>query len=98
MQGPGKDRLGTALPLGRPNLAEERTSLERLSEIAERTGALAAVNGGYFVIGPADGTPGDFAGISVLGGDLVKEAVNVLPGGGRGALVRLWAPGPWRRV
>jgi hypothetical protein len=34
------------------------------------------VNGGYFVIDPTDGTPGASAGISVIGGALVREAVN----------------------
>ncbi len=67
--------------------------LERLTSIAARTGALASVNGGYFVIGAADGTPGDLAGISVLDGNLVSEAVNgrtslLLPvGDGAGATV-----------
>jgi hypothetical protein len=49
---------------------------ERLSAIAARHDALAAVNGGYFVIGDADGTPGDLAGSSVIGGRLVSEAVD----------------------
>jgi phosphodiester glycosidase len=48
---------------------------ETLTSIDARTGAFAGINGGYFVIGDADGTPGDLAGISVLGGDLVSEAV-----------------------
>src|SRR5262245_32665358 len=47
-----------------------------LSGIAAVNGALAAINGGYFVIGSADGTPGDLAGISVIGGNLVSEAVR----------------------
>lgn len=55
---------------------------ETTSELAARRDAVAAVNGGYFVIGQADGTPGDLAGLSVLDGDLVSEAV-----GGRSALV-----------
>jgi hypothetical protein len=64
---------------------------ERLTSISSRTHSLAAVNGGYFVIGETDGTPGDLAGISMLGGDLVSEAVDgrtdlVLPkGDGAGA-------------
>jgi hypothetical protein len=49
---------------------------EPLSSIAARTGALAGVNGGYFVIGDADGTPGDLAGSSILDGHLVSEAVD----------------------
>ncbi|MGN9839289.1 phosphodiester glycosidase family protein [Nonomuraea sp. H19] len=64
---------------------------ETTSSIAQRTGALAAVNGGYFVISSGEsgkpgpglaGTDGDLAGISVVRGDLVSEAVN-----GRPALV-----------
>lgn len=43
---------------------------------------LAAINGGFFVVGPTDGTPGDFAGVSVIDGRLLSEAVN-----GRGALL-----------
>ena len=49
---------------------------EPLTSIAARRNALAAMNGGYFVIGPTDGTPGDLAGISMIGGVLVSEAVN----------------------
>ncbi len=52
--------------------------LETLTDIAARTDPLAAVNGGYFVIEPIDGTPGDLAGISVLDGHLISEAVNGL--------------------
>lgn len=58
--------LATAIVSGR----------ELLTGITARTGSVAAVNGGYFVVGPADGTPGDLAGISVLDGRLVSEAVN----------------------
>jgi len=50
--------------------------LETLTDIAARTDPLAAVNGGYFVIEPIDGTPGDLAGISVLDGHLISEAVH----------------------
>jgi hypothetical protein len=49
---------------------------EQLTSIAARTGAIAGVNGGYFVVGPEDGTPGDLAGLSVVDGLLVSEAVN----------------------
>lgn len=49
---------------------------EKLTSIASRTGVLAAVNGGYFVVEPEDGTPGDLAGISVIDERLVSEAVN----------------------
>ena len=64
---------------------------ETLTSISARTHSLAAINGGYFVIGPEDGTPGDLAGISMLEGNLVSEAVDgrtdlVLPkGDGAGA-------------
>ncbi|MET9730743.1 phosphodiester glycosidase family protein [Streptomyces sp. NPDC006458] len=75
---------------------------ETTSATARRTGALAAVNGGFFVIGGERTTPGpwlagtdgDLAGISVVGGDLVSEAVNdrpalILPSeSGRRAAVR----------
>lgn len=50
--------------------------LARVSRVADRAGALAAVNGGYFVIEPEDGTPGDLAGVSVLHGAPVSEAVG----------------------
>ena len=49
---------------------------ETLSSLAARKGALAAINGGYFVIGEGDGTPGDLAGTSILDGELVSEAVD----------------------
>jgi hypothetical protein len=49
---------------------------ETVSSLAARKGAVAGVNGGYFVIGDADGTPGDLAGTSILGGRLVSEAVD----------------------
>lgn len=58
--------LGTGIVPGR----------ETVSSIDARTGALAGVNGGYFVIGAGDGTPGDLAGISAIAGELVSEAVN----------------------
>ncbi|WP_377914222.1 phosphodiester glycosidase family protein [Bacillus songklensis] len=49
---------------------------EKLTSIAARTKALAAVNGGYFVMGPNDGTEGDLAGVSMMNGHLISEAVN----------------------
>ena len=64
---------------------------ELLTSISARTDSLAAINGGYFVIGGNDGTPGDLAGISVLEGEPVSEAVDgrtslILPqGDGAGA-------------
>ncbi len=58
---------------------------EALTSISTRTGAPAAVNAGYFVVEPEEGTPGDLAGISVVDGRLSSEAVNgrtslLLPG------------------
>ena len=49
---------------------------EKLTSISDRTDSLAAMNGGYFVIDENDGTPGDLAGISVIDGNLVSEAVD----------------------
>ena len=61
----------------RPVLSNDAvTGRERVSALAERHGALAAVNGGYFVIGSSDGTPGDLAGTSILRGRIVSEAVD----------------------
>ncbi len=79
---------GTLAPELATRFVPER---ETLTSISARTGSLAAINGGYFVIDAKDGTPGDLAGISVLEGDLVSEAVDgrtslVLPSGsGEGA-------------
>ena len=49
---------------------------ETLTSLAGPFGALAGVNGGYFVIGASNGTDGDLAGISVLDGQLVSEAID----------------------
>jgi hypothetical protein len=49
---------------------------ETLSSLSTRKDALAGVNGGYFVIGQEDGTPGDLAGSSIRDGRLVSEAVD----------------------
>lgn len=81
---------GTIAPALATDIVPER---ELLTDLATRTAALAASNGGYFVIGAADGTPGDLAGISVINGSLVSEAVDgrtslILPrGNGDGARV-----------
>src|ERR671916_1390628 len=64
---------------------------ETLTSISDRTNSLAAINGGYFVIGGNDGTPGDLAGISVIDGALVSGGVDgrtsliLPPGSGEGA-------------
>lgn len=49
---------------------------ETITSIAKRTNVLASINGGYFVMTNKDGTPGDLAGISVLNGELVSEAIR----------------------
>ncbi|MDX6701720.1 MAG: hypothetical protein QOF26_1946 [Baekduia sp.] len=48
---------------------------EKVTSIATRLHATAAVNGGYFVVTGADGTEGDLAGVSVVRGRLASEAV-----------------------
>src|SRR5918992_3050951 len=75
-----------------PELATEIVpGRETLTSISDRTDSLAAINGGSFVIGESDGTPGDLAGISVIDGVLVSEAVDgrtsliLPPGSGEGA-------------
>jgi hypothetical protein len=62
--------VGPALATGVVPLKEKLTSIDA------RLGALAGVNGGYFVVTDADGTEGDLAGISVIRGVPVSEAVN----------------------
>ncbi|WP_034761467.1 phosphodiester glycosidase family protein [Rossellomorea vietnamensis] len=52
------------------------TGRETVSSMAGRTEALAGMNGGYFVVGSEDGIPGDPAGISVVNGQLVSEAIG----------------------
>jgi hypothetical protein len=49
---------------------------EKVSSLAARKNALAATNGGYFVMGPTGGTEGDLAGVSMIEGNLISEAVN----------------------
>ena len=49
---------------------------ETTTSIAKRTNALASINGGYFVTTNKDGTPGDLAGISILNGELISEAIS----------------------
>jgi len=48
---------------------------ETTSSVAQRLGALAATNGGYFVVGTADGVPGDPAGVAVQDGRYDSEPV-----------------------
>lgn len=66
------------------------------TQIAQDTGALAAVNGGFFIIGAADGVVGDSAGIIVEHGRLLHDATNgrvaaiLRDGGRRLQLEKLW--------
>jgi hypothetical protein len=70
---------------------------ETTSALAAAQGATAAVNGGYFVLDPASGAPGDPAGIGVYRGRLLSEPVDGRPGlvlraDGRGSIGRFaWA-------
>ena len=81
---------GSVAPALGTDIGPER---ETLSSLSRRKGALAGITGGYFVMGAVDGTPGDMAGISVINGKLVSEAVDgrtaliLPPGSGQGAWV-----------
>lgn len=74
-----------------PNIEDRETT----SVLARAQSATAAVNGGFFVLDPAAGAPGDPAGVGVYRGRLLSEAVNgrpalVVHGDGRGTdVVRL---------
>jgi hypothetical protein len=65
-EGRVRNQLGTSVVPGR----------ETVTSMTSRFGALAGVNGGYFVVTDADGTEGDLAGLSVIHGHPVSEAVN----------------------
>jgi exopolysaccharide biosynthesis protein len=58
-----------------PNLEDRETT----SELAAAAGALAATNGGYFVMDPAAGAPGDPAGTAVHDGKVLSEPVGDRP-------------------
>ncbi|HZE32082.1 MAG TPA: hypothetical protein VE198_11660 [Actinoallomurus sp.] len=83
---------GTVAESPEATLAGRRTT----SRIAPDTGALAAVNGGFFVIPGTDGVVGDSAGIIVEHGRLLHDATNgrvaaILGNGGRTLrLQKLW--------
>ncbi len=49
---------------------------EKLTDMAAKKKAIAGINGGYFVMGSQDGTEGDLAGVSVINGELISEAVK----------------------
>ena len=66
-----------------PALAtDEVREVEPLLSLARRRGALAAINGGYFVVYPDQGVPGDPAGLSLIDGQLISESI-----GARGCLI-----------
>lgn len=83
---------GTVTESHDATLAGRRTT----TQIAQDTGALAAVNGGFFIIADTDGVVGDSAGIVVRDGRLLHDATNgrvaaILGDGGRHLrLEKLW--------
>lgn len=52
---------------------------ETTSALSQSVGATAGVNGGYFVLDPASGAPGDPAGVGVYGGRLLSETITDRP-------------------
>ena len=52
---------------------------ETTSALARRLGAVAAVNGGFFVVNESGGTEGDLAGLGVQAGQIVSEATAGRP-------------------
>ncbi|MFD5277648.1 phosphodiester glycosidase family protein [Pseudarthrobacter sp. NPDC058362] len=58
-----------------PNLQDRETT----SQLSSAAGALAAVNGGYFVLDPGAGAPGDPAGTAVRDGKVLSEPVGDRP-------------------
>ena len=58
-----------------PNLQDRETT----SQLAAGAGALAATNGGYFVLDPKAGVPGDPAGAAVSDGLVLSEPVGDRP-------------------
>lgn len=64
-----KSMIGTNVVPGR----------ETTTSLARRTNALAAINGGYFVTGRANGTEGALAGLSIIDGRLVNEGIDGRP-------------------
>ena len=71
---PATFRGGLVASVG-PDVEQRETT----SALSLRAGATAAVNGGYFVLDPAAGAPGDPAGVGVYGGRLLSETVGDRP-------------------
>lgn len=53
---------------------------ETTSELAAAAGATAGINGGFFVLDPKAGAPGDPAGVGVYDGRVLSEPVRGRPG------------------
>ena len=70
-----KQFRGSLLASFGPDLENRETT----SALSLSTGATAAVNGGYFVLDPAAGAPGDPAGVGVYNGRLLSETVDHRP-------------------
>lgn len=66
----------------RSTVGDHVSGRETTSAMAQKAGAVYAVNGGFFTIGSADGTPGVPAGLSVIAGRPQTAATN-----GRTALI-----------
>ena len=64
-----KSALGTEIVPGR----------ETTTSLSQRSGALAAINGGYFVTGKPNGTEGALAGLSISDGRLINEGIDGRP-------------------
>lgn len=58
-----------------PNLEDRETT----SQLSAAAGALAGVNGGFFVLDPKAGAPGDPAGTTVHDGKVLREPVGDRP-------------------
>lgn len=58
-----------------PDLFDRETT----SALSKASGATVGVNGGYFVLSPASGAPGDPAGIGVYDGRFLSEPINDRP-------------------
>jgi hypothetical protein len=52
---------------------------ETTSALSRAAGATLGINGGYFVLDPASGAPGDPAGVGVYKGRVLSEATNDRP-------------------
>lgn len=84
-------RLGASFG---PDLYDRETT----SALAQASGASVGVNGGFFVLDPASGAPGDPAGAGVYDGRLLSEPTDdrpalIMHGSARGTTVRrlTWA-------